>query len=51
MKQKKMIKLSFTIPKKSAVEISEFYTLLDLMRSIKIKELQLKKKIPDEHGE
>jgi len=42
--KKKMVKLSFTIPKEATTEISEVYSLLDLMKAIQIKESQLKEK-------
>lgn len=44
MKKRKMVKLTHTLPKKPTPEISEVYALLDVMKAIKIKESQLKKK-------
>jgi hypothetical protein len=44
MKKKKMVKLTPPVPKKSTAEISEVHALLDVMKAIKIKESQLKKK-------
>ena len=44
MKKKKMVKLTRTLSKKPTGEISEVYALLDVMKAIKIKESQSKKK-------
>jgi len=44
MRQKKRVKMSFVIPKKSTTEISEVYSLLDLIKAIQIKESRLKEK-------
>lgn len=44
MKKKKLVKLTHTLPKEPTDEVSEVYALLDVMKAIKVKESQLKKK-------
>jgi len=43
MKREKMIKLDSTANKKSTTKISEVYALLDVIKSIKMKEMEEKK--------